>query len=1328
MTSAASAVPAQNLDLLTFDLNCSSLIEASAGTGKTYTITYLILRLLLNAGCSGNLPEPLKLENILVVTFTNAAAADLKLRIREKIRDARACFTAALKNEDVSSFDDTMRRLLQILQQEEQDLAVCCRVLQRAERDIDKAAICTIHSFCNSALNQIYAFEAGEAFETELCADLSALEDEAFNQIWRECFYQDKKHEPEADLLLQLLGSDSPAGVREVYKQLMQVRLSGPDKNSVLSFAVRDNTLYFDRRRRRAATLLQDLRSKAARVINKTAAEFAAAKEQLAVKMTPEVLGLLQQGARGKAPAAGLFARTDDTSELPFNQKNGQIILRRLLQLWAAEQYPPAAAEKYDLDGVDAEKMISRGKSVLKKLENANEVQALFAAVLDFIAGCDALRRQVSALGSELRTALAMCAFERFEELKDQRQVMNYDDVLLRLNRALHQPGRGDRLAAMIRQRYAAAMIDEFQDTDPVQYAIFEKLYLQEDGSANAARCYLIGDPKQSIYSFRGSDINSYLKAYRRIAALSRGRAVYTLSTNYRSAPRVVQSVNALFSSELNPDNPRPFLTEEVQFSPVEHSSGRRFFCFKDGSGNFPADYHELPACYVSLLDPAEEKLSKTKMQPAFARLCALQIKRCLTDGVIVENGRPRAVRPGDIAVLVRSAGESSEITAQLRLLNISGVFYSDKSSVLQAEGRPTQEAQEIFFLMDALCDCSSRQKVSRLLGSRLLSLTGAEFIKMQIDEVFEKEVRLLGSLQREWQQNGFLPAFLRWFKDPLHQGLQRALRFTDGDRLLTNYQHIAELVQQMHGRISGIKPQLRWFVNLINNEQHEDNRSADETVQRLESERDQVQVRTIHNSKGLEFTLVMMPFLWLTDGAHRSNTAGGVVYHDQQTGRRTLDLYSREDSSEAVEEAEAQEDMRLTYVALTRACAANFLFMGPLTLRSGQSVRSFIRLLCGSSDLSKKTIPDVDRVARELQKRRELFVCENYQATDLTAVTAPYQPPKQEPPELAVSVLPPAAVNSDFSISSYSAIVSGLHDKPAAVPVMAEEAREQARESAEELQPPELSAFDFPRGTSAGSFLHRLLQELPFGSSMTLESLQARCLQALTTYGRAQLAAWTMREGDGVAALGRWLYDMVHAVILEQGGRPVRLCDLKAGGVVTEMSYLMPAHGLDSLQLNDLCRRSAACDLKLEPSLKEAVLQAMYLSPRQISGFLTGSLDLVFCSPHPGQRRYFVTDYKSTYLGPAASFYDERALQLSVYDRRCRYDVQYLIYTLVLHRFLKKRIPDYSYERDMGGVLYLYLRGLQAGDGGISTGVYYTKPALEVIEELDRMAGGIGE
>lgn len=1321
-TAALQQLQPQVLDQLSFDLKKSSLIEASAGTGKTFTITYLILRLLLAAGEKGcSLDKPLTLENILVVTFTNAAASDLKLRIREKIRDARLCLTALKDGEDISGYEDQMQRLANILLDTDTRLSDYIRVLQRAERDIDKAAICTIHSFCNSALNQIYAFEAGEAFETELSGDVSAQEEESLNQIWRECFYLAPKDEALARFMLYCSGRGTPAKLWDDYSNLMKVRLSSQDKHSLLQFSVRGNTVMLDRSCRKAGPLYASIKAKAATLHQEVCAQVPKVKQRVKDALGPDFIAMIRAGRDGREHA--LLNLTKDKKAGFSNAGKGYA--SSLLSFIDADDNAPVLPyrSEEDVEKCVPEKFFSYYKSRVKNnMPLSGDFEEAMAKVRSALSEIVGISEQFANLGVELRAALVMLVSERVEELKEQQQLMSYDDVLLRLNRALQQKDRGDRLAAMIRERYCAALIDEFQDTDPVQYAIFEKLYLNDPETAKKARCYLIGDPKQSIYAFRGSDINSYLKAAERINELSHGTAIYTLNRNFRSAPGVVNSVNELFSSSLNPANSRPFLTAAVGFSPVSAAGGKQRFHFKDEE--------QQAACYVQYVEPASEKANKDSSQWAAAKACAALIVRCLNDGVLEDRAGgqyvPRALKPSDIAVLVRSAKESNLVISALREVNISAVFFSDKSSVLKNDSTPTQEAQELLYLMEAICDCASRQKVSRLLGSRLLSLSGAEYQQMMSDEMFEAEVRLLNSLQREWRENGFFPAFMRWFKDPLHHGMRKALEFNDGDRQLTNYQHIAELIQKKHGRISGIKAQLRWFDNLIHDVSGDDETSPDEVVLRLESEREQVQIRTIHNSKGLEFGLVMLPFLW---GADRSRQGSNdpVFFYDETLKRRTIDLYAESDSQEASERADLQEDMRLTYVALTRACAANFILISKLNIKGNMLPRGLVRLLVGDStkDPGKgdgcKMEPG--KALSALALKPELFACSNITEAELDSAELAYQPPLQAQGELTVSTLPEGAVQNTFNISSYTAIVSGLHDS---APRLLDNERtdEPTEESGMHEEPEVFSPFGFPRGTKAGTFLHSLLERLPFEEEHDADDLRAVAINALTTYGTSVCNDWTRLQSDAADALADWLEDLLHAPLLIDKSRALHLCDLKAGDYVTEMRYLMPAEGLDTRALNELCRENAEQQMQLPRRLKDKLLREMYLSERTVSGFLTGSLDLVCSFEFEGRPCYFVVDYKSTYLGDDYKAYDAQAVEQSVYDSRNRYDVQYLIYTLALHRMLRQRIPDYSYERDVGGVMYLYLRGLRAGKCR-SPGVYYTKPSLEVIEQLDKMFGG---
>ncbi len=1314
--AAGTGAGGRKLDLLSFDLNKSALIEASAGTGKTYTITYLILRLLLNAGLKGDLDHPLQLENILVVTFTNAAAADLKARIRDQIRNARLCINAlqADLQDPLLEFDPLMRKLVAILQQSCQqakaagsslNLSDYSRLLQRAERDIDKAAICTIHAFCNSALNQIYAFEAGEAFESELCADLDELRSEAFHQVWRQCFYG--RDEGQLSAELNFLGIRTPENLSGLWDEISRVRTAGHERHGLLHFAIKDNTKFLDRSRLKASTLFSGFRERLRTMLQELSPGLEAIAADLRSALSADTVLQLSQAVAGE----DCELLSCKGKGLKF-KKDGKAVVGRILDLLQAPAVTPdffnATLLKAAAEAPGSFIAYFNATTTPGKMLHAAEYLQLEGVLKGALRRFADLTADLDAWRTEFKCVLCLLADEKLEQLKAQRQLLSYDDVLLRLDQVLHQSGRGDALADMIRSRYETAMVDEFQDTDPVQYSIFEKLYL----SSSRARCYLIGDPKQSIYSFRGSDINSYLKASAKIVECSGPTSIYTLDTNYRSAPGVVSAVNAIFSSDLNGHNSCPFLLPEIAFTKVNSFKGKSRFCFKGGAER---------GLYAVFLPPSADKVNKGELTALQAKACALQILRCLQEGELYgaqdDFARPRAVRPGDIAVLVRSAGESELIRNALQELQIAAVFYSDKDSVLGAAGQPSAEALHLLYLMEALTDPANRRKVTRLLGSKLLSLSGAEYCSLLAEDAFEKEVRLLSALQRVWQQNGFLSAFMQWFKDPVHDGLRRLLQFSDGERQLTNYLHIAELVQQTHGRIKGIKAQLRWFRQLIY--ARYGGLNSDETVKRLESERDQVQIRTIHNSKGLEFPLVFMPFLWQSNQVKSSGTE--VLYYDEAEHKRLIDLYADPDSVAQQQLQDVQEDLRLTYVALTRACAANFLFFCPLSKRTGMQGRGLVRLLCTMTCPNDPSWPgdgtELEQARKDFAAAPECVECIDLSPDFATAPIKPYQEQQMQEAELRVSPFPQQGVDHDFTISSYSALVRGLHDRPL-LPVSEE--RDDSADARVQAEPAPLSPFSFPRGTAAGTFLHSLLEHCDFASAHEDGMLQALCQQAASGMFGPVLQNWSAHPAASAEALSGWLENMINAVILEQDGKRLCLGDLKSGCFVPEMHYLMPVTHLDSAKLNELCAQSAQ-DV---PEMAGSPVQ-LYLDERRVNGFLTGSLDLVCSFRLQGRPRYFVIDYKSTYLGPDYACYGPAQTAASVFDNRNRYDVQYLIYTVALHRLLKNRIPDYDYQQDVGGVLYLYLRGLKATASGLSPGVFFTKPRFEIVKKLDELLGG---
>ncbi len=1170
----------RSLDVMTFNMSQPALIEASAGTGKTYTITNLVLRALLGVGKDGTtLARPLQLEEMLIVTFTNAATADLRKRVYNRIRDTRIYLEhfldfsleqilLALHQEGVSDaqqtalwesksgraktqalilckkkqlqfghvanddelhaiiaasegksldeveaeFDSSLAadaatgvgtgadqdaealssseaetelyksssfssdeldqifvelrvdKLIKLAQDQDilgkdavqaeiltnllQRASVLARselvaggkiteddseagseesfegpsvsllrnaiqILMRAERSINNAAICTIHSFCNTALTQIYALEAGEAFNTSLKLELQHEIHEACYTVWRRLFY---KKNSSKQLLSDLYSTCSregapvndPLSFYQKTKTLNAVRLS--DRNDGffgyqllgIEELLQECNLELDRE--------QPLEPQVVAYI----ARLDAFMDQLYTNLVDSAQLFVTSNPLSKFAAFYDFEQQCFTSNLLSvcpkldSSADSRAYLSFIPAFYSLlDQVQQAQQELQQLQEQAAASAASDANSataqaldaaVDKQQQKVKQFQAkLFASAKDLLAdrdnplrhrrkGGDAAAEAVAPLKmlvDELNTILAQVVGNNDEYLtsvryllrtlvsivlndeidricKDQH-VMSADDVLRRLDFALNSRGAlGKRLAWSIRARYPLAMIDEFQDTDPIQFNIFSAIYLNEEAMKNQAYCYLIGDPKQSIYAFRGSDINSYLKAKDIVLDLTQKQGLYTLDTNYRSAPDIVYASNAIFDTWFNFDNVNPFDEANIQFSSVFSKLEKEQGGKKTATPNKPAQpefvfggveellfypplhkniaFGPLPSAQSELSsedkapsvpsfkptntiedDAANAEASekkgeewnspflgasrrgntyivdvgetdnKGKLNERYALATAQIVQRLLQNGKLGKEGKRRAVVPGDIAILVRSAAENDLIQQKLWELQIPSVYFSDNSSVLGNGETPSAESIELSYLMEAMCDCTNRNKVSRVLGSRLLSLSTEEFLQLNDEEHFEREVQLLNQCAQTWKRFGFLPAFLQWGNYPDHKQSERLLQLKDGERLYTNYCHISEIIQNAHQQKGGLAAQLHWFYELIYKDQSLF--EQDITQKRLESEKEQIKILTIHKSKGLEFPIVLMPFLWSTQKkpSGKNDYYGTTKYYDAGQNQHTV-------------------------------------------------------------------------------------------------------------------------------------------------------------------------------------------------------------------------------------------------------------------------------------------------------------------------------------------------------------------------------------------------------------------------------------------------------
>lgn len=1408
----------EQLNLAGFDLDKSSMIEASAGTGKTFTISNLVVRLLIEGLKNGNHTEPLDIENILIVTFTNAAASDLRARVLQKIHESRISFDqikngiktiedfeSPFKDIAIKCFEKYLENTIDAIDVDKlKDTAsVFSRLLTRAERNIDRASISTIHSFCNKALNQIYSFEAGRAFNVNLTQDISLEQKEAKLAVWRSLFYNDNGFD--RDLLLNLLGFTDPEGdtLKNAVKAIEKVRLIDPNE-CYYGFSVKS---YYEE----GVKKLQKTPDERLKYLLDTAKDLYSDFENdffSKLESLKEYKDQIISFADGNTVPGSLYELSPGGSfySNPFNKglpcKNFLNLLVSTLNNDSADTINYITSFN-SIDKIVALSEIGSDEHFFKvkkggEFKDSQKVRDFEEIVKDLISASFEVITEIELIKLELTTLVAINVILKTDELCERDNVISNDEVLRQLAVALNNnkdKSRGDVLSSLLRKRYPVAMIDEFQDTDPVQFAIFSKLYLNQEAIDESSHCYLIGDPKQSIYAFRGTDINSYNKAKELI--LGNKGNVYTLNTNYRSCQNIIKGVNEIFyeyeepktqeSSEgsfsniesqnseeslsekkvqidypyvknpfdyYNNSGKEGYLDSKIHFEPVNFSdkaNSVRFY-FKDDSSK------EIPICNyireVSFAD-SQETPKANDYYGEIAKFVALDVKRCLLEGKIFENGEERDVKPSDITILVNDAKENSFIQDALKKQSIQSVYFSDKESVINSEDKNynitvTEEAANVIYLMEAMCDSTNSPKVNRLLGSSLLRLSSEKFLDSIKSDKLDSEITLLRACRDSWEKYGFITAFSQYIYQ--HDLLCTILETDGGERSLSNYFQIAEIVQSVNSKVVGSNAQLLWFKELVLNNKGE--LSEDVTKKHLESEQSLVKVMTIHKSKGLEFPIVFTPY---ESGFMALKSKDSAIYYDPDSKQVSYAL-DRENKingktvKDLVEVAALQEQERLLYVALTRAKLANFITLPScvsLERKPYQSpLKKLISLVSKDDSADSKGKPSKRTAKKSKDKEVEIDTTKDVVVADpqptLKAVENPELFKKLETVELdesikvqnsisqdcSVSSLDKGAVDNSFTVTSYSAITSGAHNDMFASSADEKETSVEDGDS-DDSKDKDLINFNFAKGSTAGSFLHKLMEIV-----LAKDDVDKADKDSLYNFVNSQLKYdfyhLVSKPGDDedtknekIVALSQWLHDILNANLLPKAkdGNQVKLSNLKALDCARELDYFLPCKDFKVRVLNGICHdfyesEVKAFELTSIPELPD-------LKKSNFKGFMNGSLDLVAKFVTETGPKFYMIDYKSNYLGNSYSRYTQQKILKSIFESR--YDVQILFYSLALYRFLKTSLPNFSYENDFGGVMYLYLRGMNSFDAR-SSGQFYVKPSEALIERLDKLFNGINE
>jgi exodeoxyribonuclease V beta subunit len=1208
----------ESLRPLTMPLAGVRLIEASAGTGKTWTIAALYVRAVLGHGIDAPLLPP----NILVVTFTEAATQELRERIRARLVDAARAFRAG------TSEDSFLGDLLAAYP--ETSHAACARRVELAAQWMDEAAIFTIHGWSQRMLTQ-HAFGSGHAFAQTLEPDESELLADCVRDYWRQAFYPlDARHVAAVlaewktpDALMQslrplLFGGETTLRVNGEALEASDMgavfaTLGAWEEEDARRLAVARDAWLGDSER--VETLLRD--AVASKALKNNIHQPASLERNLA-----GVRHWLETGERG----------TVDVGRYGASRLEGAV---------------------------------SKG--------NGRPEHPAFGAIGhwdEWQAGKPPVRFAI------LADAVAWVR-ERFALQKARRAQIGFDDLLARLDRALAGPARAE-LAETIRRQYPLALIDEFQDTDPLQYRIFRAVYARATGVG----LLLIGDPKQAIYAFRGADIHTYLSARAEADAPH-----YSLDTNHRSSTGMVAAVNAVFSrAEAHPTGAFHFPGRGLPFTPVD-ARGR--------AERFVVDGEDQPALQVWLLDD-EAPVGVRAYRQQMAEACASGIVRLLDAAArgaagFLDDGVVTPLKPADIAILVRSHNEATEVRDALSARRVRSVFLSDRDSVLDSI-----EAHDVLLWLRAVAEPASDGAMRAALATRTLDLGYGELERLNVDEPhWEHRGQQLFSLRDTWRRAGVLAMLHRFLHD--FDLPARLLAGAGGERSLTNLLHLAELLQQAASTIEGEQALIRHLAERIADTA---SHTGDDQVVRLESDDDLVKVVTIHKSKGLEYPLVFLPFVCASGG---SRPGQGYRYHDDQGAQLELLSSGKDGAGDAVKEAKEaseraslQEDLRLLYVALTRARHAAWLGVAPVCYNAAKKPQlhrsAFGHLLAGGREIDNGSI---EGLLRGLAEGEPSIAIDYMPAPDDRVYVAAA---REETPSPAREAN--VARAAPWWIASYSALRYAHADTPAPETATDDVIVEYAIEAP--VAPVDVSTIHaFERGAEAGTFLHDLLEWIAEEGFATIAADPGRLRD--TVARRCERRGWEA----SIDLLTAWLLVLL--------GTPLPLPD---GGAFSlgqlddptryraELEFLFEARGVDTLALDRIVR-----DYTLDAAARPT------LAADRVNGMLKGFIDLIV--EHDG--RWYVADYKSNWLGSDEQAYTPAAMRRSILDSR--YELQYALYLLALHRQLRTRLGDaYDYDIHVGGALYLYLRGVD----GNGHGVHVERPPKAMIDALDALFEGV--
>ncbi|HQQ64219.1 MAG TPA: exodeoxyribonuclease V subunit beta [Pseudomonadales bacterium] len=1270
-----------------FPLQGRRLIEASAGTGKTYNIANLYLRLLLGDHCT-----PRTVEQILVVTFTRAATSELRGRIRDKVELALQAFRGA------ACGDGFINALLARYAGEKKTAAA--RWLNHALLRMDEACIFTIHGFSVRAI-QTFLFETGALADVEISEAGNARRDVLLADLWRQLQLYENP-------LLQQYADAADFSSLEKFRGFYASQHDGAEVLPAFVIPSHARSLYeflpqLEKAMQASTAAIFEERQSLAREWHSIREEFCAAMR------------------------SGNSALT----EMELNE------LLACIERW--------------LGTTDTQLIIpARNKRPYNKLNPFAKGDGVAAGVIARLLS----HAENSQPGNYFRKGVFRAFLLQYIRAKMQETdlaSMQLDEVTRLINGILRDGGeKASQLREAITAAYPVCMVDEFQDTDPAQFEMFSRLY--ED--SNNTGFFMIGDPKQSIYQFRGADIFSYLGVrtqVRQQEAQSGEKHIFSLGTNFRSKAALVQATNRLFAEQEKPT----FLFPGIDYVDVASCEDEPF---SQDKGTYTVRHKKMasePLVFVGNDTNTDDAASFNgdTLRWRYAHDTARRIALLLDTqhGATVQTGSyaSRSLKGGDIAVLVRTSREAGVMRSALLALTprIGSVFQSQRDSVFEA----SVIAEDIYHILCAMDEPGDRQLLKKAMATLLYRGFRTDFADLDqldagdssADVLLEQLIDEFSAYRLCWEQYGVLAALNRFVQ-------QRALMpslalLPDGDRLVTDFRHLGELLQQQYLECSSREQLILWYARQLRDDSELD---EDSKRIRLESDDNLVKIVTIHVSKGLEYPVVFLPFFFLPWKADSNRQL--PLYHPAAQEASPASFRPRIDfnAGRALLEREMQkeilaEDMRLLYVAITRAIYQCYIGISA-AVKGREKSRIFpYTVWANLLDMDGDDLPSWEKIRLALQKRlgenqaavayRELSDCPRPSSNRLSdkqqAVTV-------LPPALLADVSEPCLPRTHWIITSYTALAHarkepGLQRGGRDELSMATDALALVAHEEDDARWSNDIRYRLKGSNRTGDCLHGFFEQLArepalYTGQGNLSYERDRLLQnCLRKHGIEKPEGFTgvgldVAQCEAIFRERRrdmldWLDAVLDTALME--GKPA----------ASLREIFVQGNALPELDFDFATGRKNPANIAdgINRVLRESGVAGIQLPFRsELEGLVTGSIDLLFIH----DKKVYVLDYKSNTLGKAPRFYDEPAMSQAM--RENRYDLQYLIYSVAAHRYMQQRLGtryDFdSGEYRFGGVFYLFLRGMGLPQEEYRRhGVWFHRPQKNVIEQLDAAFAG---